>query len=115
MREYWKRPEATQQVIDSEGWLHTGDLGRFDRDGYLYLTGRKRSLIVLSTGRKVVPTAIENALAASLFIDQAMVFGNGQLYISALIVPNLEAVAAHYAGERRKRCRIWSLPPPPPR
>ena len=95
MREYWRRPEETQQVIDSDGWLHTGDLGRFDRNGYLYLTGRKRSLIVLSTGRKVVPTTIEKALIASPFIDQAMVFGNGRLFISALIVPNLEAVAAH--------------------
>jgi long-chain acyl-CoA synthetase len=95
MREYWRQPEETQQVIDSDGWLHTGDLGRFDRNGYLYLTGRKQSLIVLSTGRKVVPTTIENALVASPFIDQAMVFGNGQLHISALIVPNLEAVAAH--------------------
>ncbi len=95
MREYWRQPEETQQAIDTDGWLHTGDLGRFDRDGYLYLTGRKRSLIVLSTGRKVVPTTIENALVASPFIDQAVVFGNGRLYISALIVPNLKAVAAH--------------------
>jgi long-chain acyl-CoA synthetase len=95
MREYWRRPEETRQVIDSDGWLHTGDLGRFDRDGYLYLTGRKKSLIVLSTGRKVVPASIENALVASPFIDQAAVFGNGQLYISALIVPDLEAMAAH--------------------
>jgi long-chain acyl-CoA synthetase len=94
MREYWRRPEETQRVIDSDGWLHTGDLGRFDRDCYLYLTGRNQSLIVLSTGRKVMPTTIENALVASPFIDQAMVFGNGRLYISALIVPNLEAVAA---------------------
>ena len=94
MQGYWNDPETTAQIV-IDGWLHTGDLGRFDRNGYLYLTGRKRSLIVLSTGRKVVPTTIENALVASPFIDQAMVFGNGQLYISALIVPNLEAVAAH--------------------
>jgi long-chain acyl-CoA synthetase len=95
MREYWGRPEETQQVLDADGWLHTGDLGRFDQDGYLYLTGRKQPLIVLSTGRKVVPTTIENALIASPFIDQAVVFGDGRLYISALIVPNLEEIAAH--------------------
>jgi long-chain acyl-CoA synthetase len=94
MREYWGRPEETKKVIDSEGWLHTGDLGRFDRDGYLCLIGRKQSLIVLSTGRKVVPANIERALVASPFIDQAAVFGDGQLYISALLVPDLEAVAA---------------------
>jgi long-chain acyl-CoA synthetase len=96
MREYWRRPQETRQAIDADGWLHTGDLGRFDQDGYLYLTGRKQSLIVLSTGRKVVPATIENALIASPFIDQAIVTGDGQLHISALIVPNLAAVAAHF-------------------
>jgi len=95
MREYWRRPEETRQTIDADGWLHTGDLGRFDQDGYLYLAGRKQPLIVLSTGRKVVPTTIENTLITSPFVDQAVVFGDGRLYISALIVPNLEAIAAH--------------------
>jgi DNA integrity scanning protein DisA with diadenylate cyclase activity len=94
MREYWGQPEETSKVIDADGWLHTGDLGRFDPDGYLYLTGRKQPLIVLSTGRKVVPTTIENALVDSTLIDQAIVFGDGRLYVSALIVPNLEAVSA---------------------
>lgn len=99
MREYWHRPEETRQVIDDDGWLHTGDLGRFDHDGYLYLTGRKQPLIVLSTGRKVVPTTIEHALIASPFVDQAVVFGDGRLYVSALIVPDLKAVSAHLQEE----------------
>ncbi len=94
MRRYWQQPEGTQQVIDEAGWLHTGDLGRFDQDGYLYLTGRKEPLIVLSTGRKVLPTTVEAALAEDPHIDQAVVFGDGRLYVSALIVPNLEAIAA---------------------
>lgn len=93
MRVYWQRPEETAQAIDADGWLHTGDLGRFDPNGYLYLTGRKEPLIVLSTGRKVVPATIENALMASPLIDQAMVFGDGRLHVSALIVPNREAAA----------------------
>jgi long-chain acyl-CoA synthetase len=102
MREYWRGPEDTQQVIDVDRWLHTGDLGRFDSDGYLYLTGSKQPLIVLTTGRKVVPATIESALIASPFVDQAIVFGDGQLYVSALIVPNVEAIAAHLEQEGEK-------------
>jgi long-chain acyl-CoA synthetase len=94
MRRYWQQPEGSQQVVDEDGWLHTGDLGRFDKDGYLYLTGRKEPLIVLSTGRKVVPMTIESALVKDPHIDQAIVFGDGRLYVSALIVPNLETITA---------------------
>jgi len=94
-RKYWNDPDGIKQVIDSDGWLHTGDLGRFDQDGYLYIIGHKQSLIVLSAGSKVIPTKIENALMANPFISQALVFGEGRPYISALIVPNLKAVAAH--------------------
>jgi long-chain acyl-CoA synthetase len=96
MRQYWRQPEETGQVIAADGWLHTGDLGHFDRDGYLYLTGRKQSLIVLSTSQRVIPISLEEALTASPFIFQAAVFGDGRLYVSALIVPDLEAVTAHY-------------------
>jgi long-chain acyl-CoA synthetase len=96
MREYWRRPEDTRQAVDADGWLHTGDLGRFDSEGYLYLTGSTQPLLVLTTGRKVVPTTIENALTVSPFIDQAVVFGDGQLYVSALIVVNAGAIEDHF-------------------
>jgi long-chain acyl-CoA synthetase len=99
MRGYW--PDGTSQTIDADGWLHTGDLGRFDSNGYLYLTGSKQPLIVLTTGRKVVPTTIENALLESPFVDQVVAFGDGQLYVSALIVPNTEAIADHF---KRQGC-----------
>lgn len=98
-REYWQEPDGIRQVIDPDGWLHTGDLGRFDQDGYLYIIGHKQSLIVLSAGSKVIPTKIESALMANPLISQALVFGEGRPYISALIVPNLQAVAA-YSGEK---------------
>jgi len=91
--EYWQRPEEKQQAIDADGWLHTGDLGYLDDDGYLYLTGRKHPLVLLSTGRKVVPTRLEQTLVESPFISQAVVFGEGRPYVSALIVPDLEAIA----------------------
>jgi long-chain acyl-CoA synthetase len=94
-RAYWKEPDGIEQVIDPDGWLHTGDLGRFDQDGYLYIIGHKHSLIVLSAGSKVIPTKIENALMANALISQALVFGEGRPYVSALIVPNVQAVAAY--------------------
>ncbi len=95
MREYWRRPTETQQVLDANGWLHSGDVGYLE-DGHLYITGRKQHLIVLSTGRKISPAAIEKALIVSPFITQAAVFGEDKPYVSAMILPNLEALAAHF-------------------
>ncbi len=95
VRGYWLEPGGINEVIDQDGWLHTGDIGRFDQDGYLYITGHKQSLIVLSAGSKVMPTKIENALIASPLISQALVFGEGKPYVSALIVPDLNGVQAH--------------------
>jgi long-chain acyl-CoA synthetase len=99
MNEYWGWPLETQQVLDADGWLHTGDLGYFDRDGYLYLTGRKRSVMVLSTGRKVMPATLEELLMAHQIITQAAVFGEGRPYVSALLVPDLEALVNHFQQE----------------
>lgn len=99
MRQYWRHPAETQQALDPDGWLHTGDLGYLDQDGYLFLTGNKGSPMVLSTGRRIMPAAIENALTASPFIAQAVVFGEGRPYVSALIVPDLEAIVNHFQTE----------------
>ncbi len=96
MWEYWGWPTEMQQLFDHEGWLHTGDLGYFDDDGYLYLTGRKQPLMLLTTGRRIMPAAIEEALEASPLINQAVVFGEGRPYVSALIVPDLEALACEF-------------------
>jgi long-chain acyl-CoA synthetase len=95
MREYWQRPEETRQAVDSDGWLHSGDVGYLDEDGHLYITGRKQHLMVLSTGHKIAPTALEKILTASRFVEQAIVLGEGRPYVSALIVPDLEALATH--------------------
>lgn len=92
---YWRRPDDTTAVIDADEWLHTGDLGRFDQDGFLYLTGHKQPLFSLSTGRNIMPTTIENDLAASPFIDQVVIFGEGRPYVAALIVPDLPLIEAH--------------------
>jgi long-chain acyl-CoA synthetase len=93
MQGYWQRPAETRQMVDESGWLHTGDLGSLDDDNYLYLSGRKQATILLSTGRKVVPSIIERALTDSPLIASAAVFGEGQPFVSALISPNLTALA----------------------
>jgi long-chain acyl-CoA synthetase len=83
---YWQDEPATAEVI-RDGWLRTGDLGELDADGFLAIRGRKKELLVLSTGKKVSPTRVESLLTASPLIDQAAVFGEGQCGLVALIVP----------------------------
>jgi long-chain acyl-CoA synthetase len=83
---YWHDDAASADAV-RDGWLCTGDLGSLDEDGYLYIRGRKKELIVLSTGKKVTPSHIESLLTSSPLIEQAAVFGDGQCGIVALIVP----------------------------
>jgi len=94
MKGYWRDPDATAEVIDPENWLHTGDLGALDADGFLSITGRKKEMIVLSTGKNVAPVPIEQELEVNPFIAQAMVYGDDQKHISAIIVPDLRALDA---------------------
>ncbi len=87
MKGYWNNPAATDEAI-RDGWFHTGDLGELDADGFLKITGRKKELIVLSNGKKVVPSFIEGLLQADPCIDQAVVCGEGRNFLTALIVPH---------------------------
>jgi long-chain acyl-CoA synthetase len=84
---YWNNLDATAEAI-RDGWLHTGDLGALDADGFLTITGRKKELLVLSNGKKVVPTHIEGLLVADDCIDQAVVHGEGRHFLTALLVPH---------------------------
>jgi long-chain acyl-CoA synthetase len=86
---YYNNPKATEEVIDSDGWLHTGDVGVFDEDNYLRITDRIKELIIMSNGKNVAPLPIENKLTQSPWVANAMVIGNNRKYISALIFPNL--------------------------
>lgn len=89
MKGYYKRPEETDEVIDEEGWLHTGDLGAIE-GGHLKITGRKKSLFKLSTGKFVVPQPLESTLQEAPLVDKALVIGEGRKFCSALLFPNLQ-------------------------
>ena len=90
---YWKDPEATRRAI-VDGWLHTGDLGRLDEEGFLTITGRKKDLIITSGGKNIAPSELERLLLADPLIDQVVLYGDGKPFVSALIVPNLEGLRA---------------------
>lgn len=87
MKGYWKNPEATAEAI-VDGWLHTGDVGEIDADGYLTITDRKKDLIVTSGGKNVAPSELERLLVSDPYIDQAVLYGDGRPFVTALLVPN---------------------------
>ncbi len=90
---YYRKEAETREVIE-EGWLHTGDIGRFDADGFLFVTDRKKDLIITSGGKNIAPQPIEGRLLLNPYIRSAVVVGNGRKFISALIVPEFEKLAA---------------------
>ena len=98
MAGYWENEEATAETI-RDGWLHTGDLGYLDHEGYLFVLGRSKSLLIGSDGEKYSPEGIEEAMMEhSLFFDQVMLYNNQQGYTSALIVINRSAVLQYLSG-----------------
>jgi long-chain acyl-CoA synthetase len=99
-RGYWKQPEATAQAFESTGWFHTGDIGRLDEDGFLFITDRKKDLIVTAGGMNIAPQNIENMLKADPLISQVLVCGDRRPYPVALITLNPEELAkfAHAQG-----------------
>jgi long-chain acyl-CoA synthetase len=96
MKGYWDKPEATKAAIDAEGWFHTGDIGTVT-DNYLKITDRKKDLLVLANGKKVAPAPIELRLCESRYISQVVLLGDKQKAVTALIVPNMDAVREHGA------------------
>jgi len=85
---YYKQPEFTGEVIDEDGFFHTGDIGTIVEGRYLKITDRKKEIFKLSSGKYIAPQAIENKFKESFFIEQVMVIGENQKFASALISPN---------------------------
>jgi long-chain acyl-CoA synthetase len=113
MAGYWKDPEATSRTI-VDGWLYTGDVGRLDADGFLTITDRKKDLIITSGGKNIAPSELEGLLLSDPYVDQAVVYGDRKPFVTALIVPNLDALRAK---ARELGCALeqdgeflWSLP-----
>jgi long-chain acyl-CoA synthetase len=96
---YFENPEATREAIDTEGWFHTGDLGRIDADGCLFIVGRKKDIFNCSDGSNIYPGYIELLLESDPFVRQAILLGDGRPFIAALIVPEKKKIAAEFHKE----------------
>lgn len=105
MRGYWNLPNATAEVIDTERWFHTGDIGEIDAEGYLKITDRKKDILVLANGKKVAPQPIETLLKRSPLLSEVVLLGDNAGTVGALVVPNydlLKAWAKEQNGEAKK-------------
>ncbi len=89
---YRHNPEATAEVLDADGWLHTGDIGELDDEGFLRVTGRKKELIVTAGGKNVAPAVLEDRIRAHPLVSQAMVVGDGRPFIACLVTLDVDAL-----------------------
>jgi long-chain acyl-CoA synthetase len=98
MKGYWNNDEATRQVVDAEGWLHTGDIGVIDSEGFIHVTDRKKHLFVSSGGKNIAPQPIENLFLSSKYIEQFMLIGDRRMFLTALVVPDFDALKEYADG-----------------
>jgi long-chain acyl-CoA synthetase len=108
MRGYWQNEEANKETFDGE-WLKTGDLGRLDDEGYLYITGRKKELIVTAGGKNVAPAVLEDRLRAHPLVSQCMVVGDNQPFIASLITVDQDMLKGWIAANGKAGATIETL------
>jgi long-chain acyl-CoA synthetase len=102
MKGYFNKPDLTAEVMDADGWFHTGDIGEFQEGKFLKITDRKKEMFKTSGGKYIAPQLIENKLKESLIIEQAMVIGDGERFPAALLVPSFDGL--------KEWCRIKEIP-----
>ncbi|WP_203912573.1 AMP-dependent synthetase/ligase [Rhizocola hellebori] len=103
---YWNNVEATKEVLDDEGWFHTGDLGALDSDGFLTITGRKKEIIVTAGGKNVAPAVLEDRVRAHPLVSQCMVIGDRKPFIAALVTIDAEALPDTPLTDSDLRARV---------
>ncbi|MEV6284840.1 AMP-dependent synthetase/ligase [Kribbella sp. NPDC051770] len=108
MSGYWRNEEATKAAIDEDGWFHTGDVGEFDADGFIRITGRKKEILVTAGGKNVAPAVLEDRIRLHPLVSQCMVVGDGKPFIAALITIDPETLPA-WAAKHGKPTDLESL------
>ena len=90
---YWENEAATAEVLERDGWFHTGDVGEIDEEGFVRITGRKKEILVTAGGKNVAPAVLEDRVRAHPLVSQCLVVGDGQPFIAALVTLDPEAFA----------------------
>ncbi len=108
MAGYWRNDEATAEVLERDGWFHTGDLGEVDDEGFIRITGRKKEILVTAGGKNVAPAVLEDRLRGHLLVDQCVVVGDGQPFIAALVTLDRDSLPV-WAEQRGKSTNVADL------
>eukprot|EP00833_Pecoramyces_ruminatium_P014243 jgi/Orpsp1_1/1188275/evm.model.d7180000063571.1 len=108
MKEYYKDPERTKEAFTEDGWLHTGDIGHFDDDGYLYLVGREKNLIILSNGENVSPEALESLYHSEPLVQEILVYGYEDV-LCAEVYPNFKYVEMNNISKEEIKEKVWNI------